>query len=74
MDLIPDWGEIEFKVKMWMIMLHVIFILVTYLLLFRSGFSRSGVGRKALFVALSGIAGALLFASMFAFDWARVLP
>jgi hypothetical protein len=74
MDFIPDWGEIELKVKMWMVIFHVIFMLVTYLLLFGPRLTPSGVGKKILFVTLSGIAGVIMFASMFAFDWASVLP
>ena len=62
------------KVKMWMVAFHVVFMLVTYLLLFRAKRPPSGVGRKVLFVTLSGVAGILLFASMFAFDWASILP
>ncbi len=74
MDLFPDWGEIELKVKMCMVAFHVVFIVLTYLLLFKTGPTPSGRGRRIIFIALSGAAGVVLFASMFAFDWASVLP
>lgn len=74
MDLFPDWNEICIKVKVYMMAFHATYIGIAYLVFFKARPKPAGTVRKTLFFLSSGLVGLVLFLSMFAYDWAGVLP
>ena len=74
MDMFPDWGEIELKVKLLMVGLHILVTLLMYPLVFKAARNWSTQMCAWLLLLLSGIVGTGLFVSMYIFDWAEILP